>query len=170
MRWLFNKPSDRGRHTAASQGEDVLCTDLNYGLVNIDWQQRRLTIEILGHANKRCMLVTHTFDSLAPHTYGVKEVPFPSWPARASPHPLSTSSSELAAAIERCEYELMERGQTHVHVSGLKGLVPIAGGLILAALAIMYGIIRVVVVAMLWLARLVTQQWRMASSGGKKTQ
>ena len=170
MRWLFNKPNDRNRHTAASQGEDVLCTDLNYGLVHIDWQQRQLTIEIVGAANQRCMLVTHTFDSLAPHTYAASEVPFPAWPARASPHPLSTSSGELAAAIERCEYELMEREKVHAHVSGLKGLVPIAGGVILAALAVMYAVIRLAVGLILTVVGIVRRQLRVSSTGGKKTQ
>ena len=170
MRWLFNKPNDRGRHTAASEGEDKLCTDLNYGLVDIDWQQRQLTIEILGLGNTRCMLVTHTFDSLSPHTYGASEVPFPAWPARASPHPLSTSSGELAAAIERCEYELMEKEQTHAHVSGLKGLVPIAGGVVLVLLTALYAVVRLIMGLALWVVGTLRRQLRAASSGGKKTQ
>ena len=170
MRWLFNKPNDRSRHTAASQGEDVLCTNLNYGLVNIDWQQQLLTIEILGQANTRCMLVTHTFDSLRPHTYGAAEVPSPAWPARASPHPLSTSSGELAAAIERCKYELVESGQTRVHVSGLPGLASVAGGVILLLVTVAYAIMRLALGLILWLVGTLRRQLRIASSGGKKTQ
>ena len=170
MRWLFRKPSDRDRHTAASQGEDVLCTDLNYGLVNIDWQRQQLTVEILGRNNTRCMLVTHSFDELRPHTYGVAELPVPSWPAPGAPHPLSTSSGELAAVMARCKLELIERDQTHAHVSGLKGLVPIAGGIILLLLTIAYAIVRVAVGLLLWVIGVVRRQMRAASQGGKKTQ
>ena len=142
---VLGKPRDRGLQHAHGLGMDKVCVDLNYGLTDIDWERRQVTVQLLGLGNAVCMRLEFSFADLSPRTLPLQEVPFPAWPAAGSSHPMSTSSPSVAASIERCEYEIIEQGVRHWYISGLPGLVGLALLVVLLAVAAACGLIALIV-------------------------
>ena len=148
---LLGKPKDRGEEVA---GMDRVCTDLNFGLVDIDWQGREARVRIMGTNNTTCLDVQFAFSELSRTTMDVAQVKWPGWKEGVpGPHPLSTSAGGLRERLARCEYEEAERGVKRAYLSGLKGLVSLAGGIALALAALLYFALRMAAEAVAWVLR-----------------
>ena len=162
---LLGKPTDRGQHLGL--GMDKLCTDLNFGLVDVDWVGKQVRVRVMGVGDEACMDVTFDWAELSPTRIGLDEAKALGWGAKAwqkegvggggagggGRYPMASSGGEWAQRLGRCEFEAMEGGEQKLHVSGLKGLVSLVAGLALMLLVLLYFVLRVALEAVAWVLR-----------------